>query len=121
LLAVVVLIPAAWFLTRSYGAIGAAAAWTTYNIAGALIVPVLMHRRFLQGEERRLYFQDIGPPLVAVVVTTAVLRVLISERLPPAQLLVALALGAAAVQIAAIAAAQGTRRRALDFVRERSW
>jgi O-antigen/teichoic acid export membrane protein len=119
LIAVLVLIPGALFLTHRYGAVGASICWTACNTAGALIVPLLMHRRLLKGEQARFYFGDIGPALAVTLITTAALRALIDEGLPTPQLVFALVVSAALVQFAAVAAAPGTRRRAWALVYRR--
>jgi hypothetical protein len=83
-----------------------------YNLVGVLLIPSLMHRRVLKGEQGRFYGSDIGAPLAAAVITAGCVRLLIADttRFEPVQLLALLLLAAAVVQLASAMAAAGTRR-----------
>jgi len=67
IVAIVLIVPGIVVLTGLYGAAGAAVAWVVLNLGYVLIVIHLMHRRLLPGEKYRWYFEDVGAPLVAVL------------------------------------------------------
>ena len=66
------------FVVPSYGAVGAASAWTLANAIYLVISILVMHRRILVGELRRWFLHDVGP---AVGISTCVC-VVISEFAP---------------------------------------
>jgi O-antigen/teichoic acid export membrane protein len=108
---VFILFPAAYMLTRRWGIVGASLSWMVYNAVGLLLIPSLMHRRVLRGEQVRLYVRDIGVPLVAALLVGACMRLLLADtnRMPQLQLLVSLLAVAGVMQGAATMAAAGTR------------
>ena len=122
LVSVLVLFPAAYLLTQRWGAIGASLGWMAYNAVGVLVIPSLMHRRVLRGEQRRFYRDDIGIPLAAAVLTAGCARLLVSDstRFSTGQLLCVLLLAAIVIQTASASAAAGSRswmRSVIDAVR----
>jgi O-antigen/teichoic acid export membrane protein len=108
---VLVLFPTAYLLTQRWGAIGAALGWMAYNAVGLVVLPSLIHRRVLRGEQGRFFLKDIGVPLSAAVIAVGCVRLLTADisGLPPERLLIVLPLAAAVVQIASATAAAGTR------------
>lgn len=64
LIAVIVMIPLIYYLTRQYGATGAAISWLMLNIGYFIFTAPLMHRRLLSGEKWRWYWNDVGIPLL---------------------------------------------------------
>lgn len=60
--AVVVLIPAIFWVVPRYGAIGAAWIWVVLNVGYVLIAMQFMHRKLLAGEKLRWYFSDVILP-----------------------------------------------------------
>ncbi len=65
--AVVVLIPAIFWVVPHYGAVGAAWIWVALNTGYALIAVQFMHRRLIPDEKWRWYFADVLWPSVGVV------------------------------------------------------
>lgn len=115
-IAVATLGPALFFATSRYGAVGAAAVWCLYNVAYAIVVVRLMHRRILQGEQWRWYFEDVGVPVIAAVGATALMRALVTSSSVPV-LIVQLVLAGALVQLATCATLPDVRRMIFGFVR----
>jgi O-antigen/teichoic acid export membrane protein len=74
LVAVIILVPAILVLVPRYGAISAA--WSGVVLNGAYLVfnVFLMHRRVLQKEHLRWFFQDVAGPLAAAALTAYVWR-----------------------------------------------
>jgi O-antigen/teichoic acid export membrane protein len=56
------IIPLNILIAKSYGGPGAAAVWVLLNVCYLVTVPI-MHRRFLRGQERRWFFEDVCLPL----------------------------------------------------------
>ncbi len=56
---IITLVPAIYFMTTHYGAVGAAAVWVPLNSIYMLIGVPLTHRRLLQGEMRRWFVEDV--------------------------------------------------------------
>lgn len=72
--AVVLLIPAIFYVVPVYGAIGAAWIWVLLNV-GYLVVDIyFMHRRLLPSEKWRWYGQDVAAPLLAATLTAIACR-----------------------------------------------
>lgn len=66
--AILLVVPALVVFVPRYGAIAAALTWLALNTGYAVVVVPLMHRRLLQGEQRRWYATDVLPPLLAATV-----------------------------------------------------
>jgi hypothetical protein len=65
LVAVGLFVPLIIYMTTNYGAIGAASVWLILNVGYLLFEIPLMHRRLLQEEKWRWYWQDVFIPLAA--------------------------------------------------------
>jgi len=78
-IAVIILVPALFYVVPQYGAIGAAWIWVFLNI-GYLIVDIyFMHRRLLPTEKWRWYGQDVSMPLLAAIVAASIGRYAVPE------------------------------------------
>ena len=76
IIAVIVLVPAIYFSTLRWGAVGAAGVWIILNSGYLLISVQVMHRRLLTVEKSRWYVDDVGKILLSVLVVTGIGRVL---------------------------------------------
>jgi hypothetical protein len=114
--AVAVLGPALFFATSRYGAVGAGAVWCLYNIAYAIVVVRLMHRRILPGQQWRWYVQDVGLPVLAAAGAAALMRILVTSSSIP-MLVVQLVLAGAFVQLVTCAVLPDIRQRILGYIR----
>ena len=65
--AVIVLIPAIFWVVPLYGALGAAWIWVALNASYALIAIQFMHRRLIPKEKWRWYFSDVLLPIAGAV------------------------------------------------------
>jgi len=72
--AVIVLVPAIYFGTLHWGAVGAAAVWVVLNIGYLLISIQLMYRRLLVTERFRWYMNDISKPVLMVLLVSVAAR-----------------------------------------------
>lgn len=77
--AVVVLIPAIFWVVPRYGALGAACIWVALNAGYVLIAIPLMHLRLIRYEKWRWYLADVLLP-----VGGAIAVMLLAQRLQPA-------------------------------------
>lgn len=66
LVAVIVLVPAMFWVVPLYGVIGAAWIWLTLNTGYVLVAIHLMHRRLLPNDKWRWYFSDVLLPVIGV-------------------------------------------------------
>jgi O-antigen/teichoic acid export membrane protein len=80
---IIILVPAIFFMTARYGAVGAATVWVALNSIYMAIGVPLTHRRLLQGEMRRWFTKDIGPPALAAVLTVGLGRWFINSPMTP--------------------------------------
>ena len=79
--AVIVLVPAMITATSYWGPAGAAGAWILLN-AGYLLVSVqLMHHRLLKKEKWKWYINDVGKPLLLVLMVAGAGRMIITSDL----------------------------------------
>ncbi len=106
---IVAIIPAIFFLTSRYGAVGGASAWAMLNAASIAAGVPLTHRRLLRGEGSRWFLEDVAPPLaIAILVAAAGRLVLVGPMAPAVAASAILSLLVLSVGIAAFAA-PGTR------------
>lgn len=80
--AVALIVPAFFWVTPRYGAVGAAAVWVALNSGYVLIGIQFMHRRLMPHEKLRWCFDDVALPLGAIAASTALFRVLLPAALP---------------------------------------
>lgn len=82
LVGVILLIPLTFWATRSYGAVGAAVLWIVLN-AGYIFVGIhVMHAQLMKSEKLRWYYQDVGLPVVGVLMVALPGRWLFPEQAP---------------------------------------
>lgn len=72
--AVVIVVPATWWLAERFGGIGAASVWVALNLSYISIGIPLMHRKLIPNEMWRWYRQDLLPPILAAMIVTAIAR-----------------------------------------------
>ena len=65
--AVIVLVPALFWVVPHYGAVGAAWVWVILNAGYVLISIHFMHRRLLPDEKWRWYFNDLALPMAGAL------------------------------------------------------
>jgi len=63
--AVMILVPAIFWLVPFYGAVGAAWIWGVLNFGYVIVAVQLMHRRLIPSEKWRWYFADVLAPIGA--------------------------------------------------------
>lgn len=85
-IAVILLVPLIIYLTKHYGAIGAAYAWLVLNLGFVLIEIQILHRRLLRQEKWRWYWQDVCIPLIACTFIASLGRVFMKG--PMSQLMI---------------------------------
>ena len=66
--AILVVLPALWWITPRYGALGAAWVWVALNTGYLLFNAHLMYRRILPTQRRAWYLQDVGLPMLVLAV-----------------------------------------------------
>jgi O-antigen/teichoic acid export membrane protein len=76
--ALIVFIPLILFFAMTYGAVGGAVVWTSLNGTLFLTTIPFTHKRFLPGENRRWYVEDVGRPLFAAFAIVGTARVVIN-------------------------------------------
>lgn len=81
-ISVVLIVPLIYVGIQEYGAIAAAYIWAFLNAGYLLIAVPVMHRQLLPGEMWSWYRQDVGMPLIAVVLAAGAVRLLA----PPSRL-----------------------------------
>ena len=77
IVAVLFVIPAILIVTPRYGAAGAAWVWVGLNVGYILFSVQFMHRKILQEEKWRWYFQDVLIPLIPAAIALLGLSLLI--------------------------------------------
>lgn len=114
--AVAVIVPAIFWATPRYGAIGAAWIWVGLNAGYLTIAIYFMHRRLLPTEKWRWYRQDVAMPLISATVTAALLRWATPNFSSiPAQL-ISLLISTSLVLAAAALAAQDVRLQLVRYL-----
>jgi O-antigen/teichoic acid export membrane protein len=77
LIAILLLAPMEYWLTKSYGLTGAATGWLTLNASYVVILMPIIHRRLLRGELWRWYLVDVGLPLAGIATVVLPIRWLV--------------------------------------------
>jgi O-antigen/teichoic acid export membrane protein len=76
LIVVIVMIPALYFLTKNYGALGASFVWLIVNVGYVLVSIPLFHKFFLQGEFFNWFKSDVAVPLIVSAVLVVAIKFL---------------------------------------------
>ena len=77
----ILLVPGIVLMTSRFGTAGAAIIWMMLNSIYLLFTIPFMHRRLLKGEMWRWYREDVGMPLVGVLVFGGITRLLLPDFL----------------------------------------
>lgn len=83
IVAVALFLPALFFVTSRWGAIGAASLWILLNLGYLVFEIPLMHGRLLTGEAKMWYLQDVGLPAGISILVFGVSRYVFPASLPP--------------------------------------
>jgi O-antigen/teichoic acid export membrane protein len=81
MLAVVIVVPATWFLALQFGGVGAAFVWLALNLSYMSIGIPLMHRNLLPDEMKPWYRNDVLPPALAAIAVATVARIIMPTSL----------------------------------------
>ncbi len=92
MLAVLIIVPAIFWASSTYGAIGAAWVWVVLNVCYLTIPIYILHRRLLPAEKWHWYFNDVGLPLFMSATVCIIGRLIIKPDWPFALLIVSLIL-----------------------------
>jgi O-antigen/teichoic acid export membrane protein len=106
---IITLVPAIYYMTTHYGALGAAAIWVTLNIIYMVIGVPLTHHRLLRSEMRRWFLHDIMPPFTATIIVVSAGAWLMRGTVKSVLLIGLLGSVTVASFIAAVLSAQHTR------------
>ena len=87
---IITLVPAIYFMTTRYGAVGAAAVSVVLNSIYMLIGVPLTHDRLLKGEMSRWFIEDIIPPFGAALLVGGAGRWFIPSPMPPVTAIISL-------------------------------
>ena len=75
-ISIMLVVPCMIFLTRAYGAVGAALVWIALNLAYLIVLIPIMHRRILKAEMSKWYIIDTGFPLAVVLIISYISSIL---------------------------------------------
>lgn len=109
--AVVILVPAIYFVTLRWGAGGAAGVWIVLNSGYVFIGAQLMYRRLLVAEKLRWYVNDVGKILLAVLAVTGIARELMVSKLGSMAIISIMVLTLGIAIFAAFVSAESLRKR----------
>lgn len=114
--AVMIIVPAIFWVTPRFGAIGAAWVWVSLNAGYCLFGIHLMHRRILKGEKWLWYRQDILQPLVAAALVVLAIKWLLPNPTNIYTQIGTLVAASALTLAAAALVAQGVREQAFTAI-----
>lgn len=81
IIAVTLLVPAIFFITPHYGAVGAAWLWALLNAGYVTIGTHYMYKKLLPTEKWSWYFKDLLSPLLGAIVVVILSKLLLIERM----------------------------------------
>lgn len=119
-IAVLFLVPAIFYVTPLYGAIGAASVWAALNVGYVLIAIHFMHCRLLKDEKWHWYSDDVFFPLVVAVCTVGFSKVVHPQLLSKFFELVWLMLTGCVAVIASTMASPLLRGQLIKWIKEYS-
>lgn len=79
LTSLVLIAPLTVLMVLKFGVIGGAISWIILNSGYILINVPIMHRRLLKKEQWKWYIDDVGKPLITVLIIVLIGRMLLSE------------------------------------------
>ncbi len=88
---ILLLVPLLFFMVHYYQAIGAAIVWVVLNAGYVFFDIMIMHRRLLKGQQWKWYLEDVGQPLVAILVVSGFAYWLFPAGMSPLMTLIYLA------------------------------
>jgi O-antigen/teichoic acid export membrane protein len=106
---IIIAVPAIFFMTTRYGAVGAAMVWVASQTIYVLFGVPLTHKYLLHGEARRWFVEDVGFPLAGALLVVGVGRWLIVSPMTPGVAFVSLSVVLFGSLAAAFLAAPQTR------------
>ena len=106
---VVLLMPALYFATLHWGALGAAGVWVILNIGYLLISVQVMHQYLLKEEKLRWYVNDVVKPLAASLAVSLAGWMLMQSSMGVFTKMLIIVLTLAVTAVAAIASARTLR------------
>ena len=90
LVALIGFVPLVIFATSQHGAIGGAVVWASLNAILSLTMVHFTHKRFLPGEKRRWYIEDVGRPLFATLIVVGAAKLVIGGQVSGPAMVVSL-------------------------------
>jgi len=114
--AVILLVPLIFFMTKRFGAVGGASVWLILNSGYLVFTIYFMHRRLLIAEKWRWYWQDVCIPLAGSLIIAGLGRLFLIRTLSPLPMFFYLAFVSAATLTMAVMATSTTRIWVLDKV-----
>jgi O-antigen/teichoic acid export membrane protein len=81
IIAVIILAPLIFILTKWYGAVGGAIAWLILNLGYVLLEIPVMHSKLLKGEKWKWYWNDVCVPISAGLFMAGLGRLFFIETL----------------------------------------
>jgi O-antigen/teichoic acid export membrane protein len=114
IIAVIILVPLIIYITKYYGAIGAASVWLVLNMGYVIFEIPIMHRRLLCKEKWRWYQQDVCLPLLPIIAIVGLGRLFINRTMPQFIMLSYIALVLILTLLATMVVTPATRRWLFD-------
>jgi O-antigen/teichoic acid export membrane protein len=81
ILAVLIIIPCYFFLSKSYGSIGAAISWLILNIGYLIVLIPFMHKKLLKNEMYNWYLFDVGIPILIGGIIVLVSKLFLARQI----------------------------------------
>jgi O-antigen/teichoic acid export membrane protein len=80
-IALILLIPFIIYMTKYYGATGAALSWFFLNMGYVFLEIPIMHRRILRKEKWRWYLQDVFLPIMSCILVAGLARICMNKSM----------------------------------------
>jgi O-antigen/teichoic acid export membrane protein len=80
--ALIVFVPAMFFMVTRFGAVGAAAVWIMLTAGYVMFEIPIMHMRVLPHEKSKWYLHDVGIPVLVSVLVAGSVRLLLPTTVP---------------------------------------
>lgn len=110
------IVPLMILLSSKYGGVGAALTWVLLNLGQVIVLPFIIHHRFLKSDLKRWYIFDVGIPAVFSLAMLSLARRLMPLELPFLQYAITIGLVVITIFLVAVLSAREARVWGLELI-----
>lgn len=117
-IAILIIIPAIFYIAPKFGAIGVAWIWVALNAYLIITNIQLMHNKLLSGEKSRWYMRDVMIPIGTACISALLLHFIMPDNLNRNWQLIEVLFSASIIFISAILTAPALRNQFIELIKK---